>query len=257
VTDDVAQVERVTLIECLDQEWLKLPLAAMQQVGPAVQTLAGILKITNRETFSPIADIARHARLPAATVKKHVRRLDEAGWIENAGRGHTRRGAPRRTATLKITKQTKDHIAPYGMLPWWSCCSIRKVGRLPWCARAVLSIVVARLCSLKAAADRQQDNADAEELAGAIDNLGGDERFRFSLKWLTEQTGLTRESVVTAKGLLNHRYGIVRWTGNNPQLGVTTPTDLLMPNWKFRVVVTPAPKGGVYLAFHRGSDSGP
>jgi hypothetical protein len=145
--------------------------------------------------------------LPRETVKKHLRRLDEAGWIDNAGRGHTRRGAPRRTATLKITKQTIDHIEPYGFLPWWACCEIQKVGRLPWCARAVLSVWMARLCGLKSAVDAQQDAVTDEEYAGAIDNLG-DDRFRFSLNWLAQQTGLTRDSVVTAKRFLNHRYGI-------------------------------------------------
>lgn len=256
--DDTGQVERISLLDSLDdRRWIKLPLAAMQQVGPAVQTLGGLLRMTNRETFAPVADIARHARLPRETVKKHLQRLDEGGWIENAGRQHTRRGAPRRTATIKITKQTKDHLEPYGMLPWWACCSIRKVGRLPWCARAVLSIVMARLCSLKAAVDRQQEVQDEVELAGAIDNMGGDYRFRFSLHSLTEQTGLTRESVVVAKKLLNHRYGIVQWTGDYPRPGVTTETHLLIPNWDFHVVVTPASEGHCHLAFDRGSDSGP
>ncbi len=256
MADDTGQAERITLLDALDQEWLKLPLKAMQDVGPAVQTLAGILKITNRETFSPVAEIARYARLPVATVRKHLIALHTADWLENAGRQHTRRGAPRRTATLKITKQTIDHIEPYGILPWWTCCGIRNVGRLPWCCRAVLSLVMMRLCAIKAAADKQQDVADVEELAGAIDNMGGDERFRFSLEWLTEQTGLDHKSVTKAKRLLNHKYGIVRWRGAEVKKGEATETDLLLPNWDFRVVVTPAQNGGCFLAFSRDGKTG-
>jgi hypothetical protein len=264
VGDDAGQPERITLVGSLDKDqWIKLPLAAMQTVGPAVQTLGGLLKVTNRETYICVADIASKARLPTATVRKHLRRLDEAGWIDNAGRQHTRRGAPRRTATIKITKQTIDHLEPYGMLPWWSCRKIsyvegrtKKVLRLPWCCRAVLSVWMARLCSLKSAAVAQQDAVTDEEYAGAIDNLGGDDRFRFSLRWLTEVTGLTRESVVFAKRFLNHKCGIVRWTGDKPQAGVTTTTDFLYPNWDFRVVSTPASEGRCSLAFDRGSENG-
>jgi hypothetical protein len=114
---------------------------------------------------------------------------------------------------------------------------------------------MSRLCSLKSAVDAQQDAVTDEEYAGAIDNLG-DDRFRFSLNWLAQQTGLTRDSVVTAKRFLNHRYGIVRWFGNKPAAGVTTESHFLLPNWAFGVVVTPASAGHVYLAFDRGSKSG-
>ena len=204
----------------LDGEWIKLPLAVMQDVGPAVQTLGGILKMTNRETYASVASIAEKARLPEATVRKHLVSLDREGWINNRGREHTRRGRPRRTATLAITKKTlaaldgeanPDKLL-YGVLPWWACCSIRKVGKLPWSAKAVQAVVMARLLSLKAAAERDGQ----EELLGAIVNMGGEDRFRFSLGYLMEQTGLTHDSVTTAKRLLHHRFAILR-LGRNPE----------------------------------------
>ena len=254
-TDDRARQE-ISLLESLDGEWLKLPLAVMQEAGPAVQTLAGLLKMTNKETYVPVGDIARRARLPIGTVRKHLVALDAGGWITNHGRQHTRRGRPRRTCTITLTKRTKDKIEPYAILPWWACCNVRKVGKLPWCARAVLSTVMARLMTLKAAAERGGDQDGDDELMGAIDNMGGANRFRFSLDWLVRQTGMTKESVVTGKRLLHHHFGIVRWRGNPIQRGVNTETDMLLPNMRFRVVVTPAPGGGCYLAFDRGSESG-
>ena len=48
----------VSLVDSLSSEWLKLPLVIMQDVGPAVKTLGGLLNITNRETFSPVEEIA-------------------------------------------------------------------------------------------------------------------------------------------------------------------------------------------------------
>jgi len=249
----MTEAEKISLLESLGGEWIALPLTVMRDAGPAVQTLGGLLKITNRETYVAVSEIAGTARLPTATVRKHLVMLDSRGWIASSGRQKTRRGALRRTATTRIAKQTLDHLKPYGILPWWACCSIRKVGRLPWSAKAVFSIVMARLCSLKGAAERDGVDEDAEEM---IAKMGGDDRFEFSLDWLTEQTGLHRETIVRAKRFLNHRYGMVRWIGTPVEAGTDTPTHQLVPNWDFRVVVTPAQKGGVYLAFERGSDSG-
>jgi hypothetical protein len=248
-----ATTEEISLLESLDNEWIKLPLKIMQDVGPAVQTLGGLLKVTNRETYTAVSEIAERARLPVGTVRKHLLTLDNAGWISNRGREHTRRGRPRRTATLAITKKASGAIAPYAILPWWACCQIRKVGRLPWSAKAVLSVVMARLMRLKGAAERD-DNHVGDEVIGSIANMGDEERFRFSLRWLMEQTGLTHDSVTTAKRLLNHRYGIVQWLGRKVAAGADTPTDQLIPNWDFRVVVTSAPQGGCFLAFDRGGE---
>lgn len=250
---DAPEPRRISLLESLDEGWLKLPLAIMQDVGPAVQTLSGLLKVTHRETFSPVSDISAAARVPVATVRKHLVILDQAGWIVHAGREETRGGHLRRTATIKIPKTTIEKSEPYGILPWWACCSIRKVGRLPWSARAVLSVVMARLCSLKATADRQglaDGDGTQEELQDAVDVLGGTERWRFSLAWLTRQTGLDHKSIVTAKAFLNHNCGIVTWEGDTrARPGANIEADVLEPNWGFTVLEIPASEGKCFLEF--------
>ena len=272
-------VRHISLIDSLAEEWLKLPFAVMRDVGPAAQTLGGLLKHTNKETFVTAKDIASKARLPLSTVRKHLVTLDEHGWIENAGRERTRTGRARRTCTIKITQKTRDMMEPYACLPWWACCNISKVGRLPWSSKAVLSVVMARLMSLKAAAiesspdenfTRPAKIADGarrslirepqlhtrpgatrkwlderdEELVGAIDNLGGDERFRFGLDELTRSTGLTRESVVSAKRWLKGRR-LINWSGGDGHLGA----DCLAPNYEFHVVETTTKPGYCTLAF--------
>ena len=151
---DERQVERMSLFESLNGELLKSPFTIMRDSGPAVQGLGGLLKVTMKETFSPVDDIAVKGRLPVATMRKQLITLDKNGWINRRGRERTRRGFPRRTCTIAVTKQTKDHLEPYGILPWWACCNIHKVGKLPWSAKAILSVVMTRLCSLKAAIDR-------------------------------------------------------------------------------------------------------
>lgn len=229
-TTDQTERQEISLLESLNGEWLKLPLVAMQDVGPAVQTLGGLLQMTNKETFSAVGDIAQHARLPVPTARKHLVVLDAAGWITNRGRERTRRGRPRRTATIAIAKQTRGKIEPYGILPWWTCCTIKRVGKLPWSAKAVLSVIMARLTSLKAAAER--DGTD-DDLEGMIENMGGEDRFRFSLSSLVAQTGLTHDSVTTAKQLLDNHFGIVQWKStprpNHGRFkpGVTPDTDQL------------------------------
>ena len=260
-TTDERETQEISLLESLNGEWIKMPLAAMQDVGPAVQTLGGLLKVTNRETYSPVSDIAGKARVPIATARKHLVILDGKGWINNRGREHTRRGAPRRTATIAISKHTKNKIEPYGVLPWWACCSIRKVGKLPWSVKAVLSIIMARLAALRAGAQQQADHQDDEELIGAIDNMGGEDRFRFSLTWLMRQTGLTHDSITTAKRLLKDRFGLVQWIGTpRPKgkfrPGATPETDLLVPNWDFRGLVTPASPEHCYLDFRGYAKTG-
>lgn len=60
--------ESISLEEMLDQQWLRLPHAAMVEAGPASQTLGGLLEITNRETFVTTAAIAAAARVPCREV---------------------------------------------------------------------------------------------------------------------------------------------------------------------------------------------
>jgi hypothetical protein len=247
--------ERLSLLDSLTGEWLKLPLRAMQEVGPAAQTLAGLLAMTHQETFCTVADIAARARVPLGTARKHLRNLVERGWVQNDGRGYTRSGRPRRTCTWKLTKKSIEALENYGILPWWACGSIWGIGRMPWAAKAVLCVVMVRLCGLKAAIERQDGHGlDTGDFRVSIENMGGDERWGFALRRLTALTGLTRHSALVAKRWL-YKYGLVEWRGVAAQHGGPA-ADQLEPNLAFRVVVVPTGPGCCRIALDRGCKSG-
>lgn len=255
-TTNTDGIQRISLFDSLDGEWLKLPKAAMLDVGPAAQTLGAIMKISNRETYVCAAKIAGHARLPLLTVRKHIKTLDTAGWIKNDGRQPTRSGNLRRTATIKVTAKTRDAAYAFGFLPWWACCGIRKVGKLRWSTRAVLAIVMAKLAKLANTAEVQDNAVTGEEFEDFLETLGGRDRFRFGLDELHQATGLHRESIVDAKRSL-HQLKIIRWEGiPRGKKGTACERDWLIPNFGFRVVVTPASPGRCFVEFQGGSENG-
>lgn len=242
--------KQFSLVDCLDLEWIKLPLEAMREVGPAVQTLGGLLRITKRETFVSAARIAERARLPVKTVRNHIELLHNEGWILNTGRQRTRRGFLRRTATISIHKRTIECLQGenskgllYGVLPWWACCSIRNHGKLTWSAKAVLSILMAKLMQVKKVAQEQEMEVD-QWFAGGYD---GGERFQLSLSRLQKETGLSRDAIVDAKQQL-HRRKIIGWSGRKGENGAHQ-TDMIYPSCELRVVQTPAGPGKCYLDF--------
>lgn len=247
-SDDRAR-EEISLFDSLSGGWLKLALPVMRDVGPAAQTLGGILRQTTKETFVAAGAIAQKARLPLATLRKHLVTLHDHGWIANAGRERTRAGRPRRTCTVKLTPKAKSALADYSYLPWWACCSITRIGRLAWSTKAVLSVIMARLAAFKAAIERQEGYVpDEDDFWGVLENMGGEDRFRFSLDRLVNETGLHRETVVDAKQSLA-KAGIIEWMSSDSG-------DVLSPRSAFRVVVTPASEGRCFIAFSRGSESG-
>lgn len=238
--------KEISLLDSLSGEWLKLPTKIMSDVGPATQTFAGVLMITNRETFVSVKAIAARARLPIATVRKHLVTLHDHGWIVNAGRERTRAGRPRRTCTIKLTTKTKAALGDYSYLPLWACCSITKVGRLPWSAKSVLSVVMGRLAAMKSSIERQDGTGlDAEDFWGSLENMGGEDRFRFSHNALEKETGLSRPAIRDAKRRLA-MLKIVDWLEGDAR------GQLLVPNSAFRVVVTPASEGRCFLSFSGG-----
>jgi hypothetical protein len=215
-------VREISLADSSREEWLKLPLAVLRDAGPAAQTLAGVLAISGKETFVSLAAIARRARLPQETAKRHLRILHRKGWIQAKGRCRTRSGVLRRTATVVVTAKTRASLESYGFLPWWAA-----EVKLYWCAKVVLSVWMARYIGLLAV-DKQNEN----------DELVSDrERFRFSLSWLERNTGLSRHSVIRAKRNLN-KFGILHWSGLTPKPGFSCPPDFLSVNDRFRVIVT-------------------
>ena len=107
----------IDLLASLHGEWFKFPLKAMREIGPAVQTLSALLKITSTETFTATSDIALRARLPLKTVYKHLGTLADADFIVNKHREKTRSGwFGRWTATIALTKKTTDNLTPHRFL---------------------------------------------------------------------------------------------------------------------------------------------
>jgi hypothetical protein len=254
--------KEISLIESLDLDsWIKLPLAVMRDVGPATQTLGGLLRLANRETFVAVERIAERARVPLKTARNHLDALRNAGWIVNAGRQRTRAGRPRRTCTITIHPNTTAALVSYGILPWWAAGNIRTVNqkrtgrrgtaKMPWCAKAVLSIIMARLASLVKVVNEQTGKADldTEDMAGSLANLDGSEgwRWRWSVEQLGEQTGLHAESVVQAKRWLA-KHGIINWKSTTGRYG-GSGRHILEPSDSFRVIETPAGEGKCYLDF--------
>lgn len=218
---------------------MALRLAAMREVGPAAQTLAGLLSLQQREIFRPVSDIAESARVPCRTCQKHLATLARKGWITNSGRERTRAGRPRRTCTLRITRKTRD-ATEYAPLPHWAAVMCFKGRRSPWSTRAVLTVVMKRLLAKKAAVERN-DGYEADW--GAIENLRGDFNWQFPLRRLVEDTGLDRKSVIAGKRHL-HRFKIVDWSENKMHDG-GDGSDLLIPQAEFLVRVEPAGPGYV------------
>ena len=224
-----------------------MPFACIRECGPAAQTLAGIRKVTSRETFTEARVLAERSRVPLRTFKRHVATLATHGWIIDRGRESTRSGRARRTNTIRFTKRCSDEFRPFGIMPWWACGRrITKAGKLPWSAKVILSVVLSRLASLKAVADRGDDcDLDPDDLEETLASI----RFRFPLSKLQRQTGLTRDSVIKGKRWLL-RHGLVEIFGGEDD-GVHV-VDCIYPNWSFRVVEKPAGPGACYLSFQRG-----
>lgn len=195
------QTRVFTLVESLDEQWIKLPLPIMQQCGPAVQTVGGLLKITSRETFVTVDVIAEQARLPVATVRKHLKILHDAGWIQNLGRQRTRAGILRRTATIKLRSDCCQ--LPYGALPWWACGT----PKLKWSSQALFSVLMSQLMGLKAASDRNSLSG-CLELEDYLVDCSMAAQFRWGIPRLMEYTGLSRPSCVSAKRELQ-KHGII------------------------------------------------
>ncbi len=248
---DNGQERCITLLDSIERGagWMKLPHDTMRESGPASQTLGGVLRLTNRETFASLETIARAARLQKRTVQRHLAKLDGGGWIRHKGREKTRSGWLRRTATIQVTaKATAAAETAYGVLPWWACCNIRRHGRFTWAARAVLSIVLGRLMSLRAGIEEQDGHGlDECDVWGSIANMGCEDRFRFSLESLQRQTGLTRQAAVDAKRQLS-KAKIVKWTGAAERSG-SQEADVLYPNEDFQVREIPASQGRCFLEF--------
>ncbi len=236
-----ADTKEITLEDTLTGHWLKVPLQAMQECGPAAQTLAGIYVLTNSCTFRQQSEVASESRLSIATCRKHLVTLEQHGWIRNEGRGHTAKGRPRRTATIRLRSKAKTAREPYGMLPWWATCTFRNGRKFKWCSRALLAMWMAELAKIRSA--WMNDDPSGRSFVEYVyeDSTW---RWRMSLDTIQARTGLTRPSVITAKKQLA-AAGVIDWQGSYS-------ADILAPNLDFRVLETPAGPGQCYLDFRGG-----
>lgn len=250
-------VQRISLLDALDGEWIKLPTQAMLECGAAAQTLGGLLRITNRETYASTQKIAAEAGEALSTTRRHLLQLEEAGFIKNVGR------KGRRTPTIRVLQKALDAGQDYGVLPWWAPVRIRTLsrgrsgarggGRMPWGARAVLSVVLTRLATLRKIIDEKdgQCDLDAEDVWGSLEHLGGDAKFRFSIAYLRGQTGLWEQSIIEAKHWLV-RHGLIRryrTTHSNGGFG----RDCLVPSETFRVLIVDAGGDRCWIDFEARS----
>ena len=186
-TTSTDTTKEISLLDSLNQSWLKLPLAVMRDVGPATQTLGAIVRLTTTEMYCSVSKISDISRLPVATTRKHLVTLNDMGWLDNVGREHTRAGRARRTCTIKLTAKTKSTLNDYSILPWWA--NGLRVGFFPWSAKAVLSVVISKLTAMKAAIERQYGTGhDTEHFWDCLENMGGEDQFRFSLDRLHRDT---------------------------------------------------------------------
>lgn len=218
----------------------------MRDVGPAVQTLAGLLRITKRETFSPISDIAARAGVPLKTCRNHFAELENGGWVVNKGRGRNKAGITLRTCTICVTKKTIDSLCSastdgggltYGKLPCWATYKFEINGSwkcLPWGARALLSLVISRMAVVKNSIEPGIGMAEIEpeRFYEEWANMGEDKHFRLSLPTIEKNTGISQRAAGDAKKTLC-------------ELGFIEPTksakgDLLEPNPNFLCTVNSA-----------------
>lgn len=259
VADDTDNSTEESLYDVFgNQNYIKLPVRAMRDCGPAAETLGAMLRyVTDKETFTSAKKIAEALRLPLTTYRRHANQLASNGYLKNVGRENGRR-----SATIRILKKARTAAdTEWGVLPSWARRNIRTVyerftgkrntGQIPWSAKAVLSIVMARLAGLRSVVN-PECWVDGEELWAGVEYLGGHNKFQFSLPALTSQTGLHRESIIEGKNWLRE-HGLVDQFANPGRNG-GSGRDSLMPSPTFRIKKTPIDEKRCYLDFVHSED---
>lgn len=244
----VAETQQISLLDSLSGKgsWLQLPFAVMRDVGPAVQTLAGLLLISRRDTFSPVSDIAERAGLPLKTCRNHFAELESGGWVVNKGRCQNAAGMTVRTCTICVTKKTIDSLCAgsgpssgptYGILPWWATNEFQRPNGswkcLPWGSRALLSLILARMAVMKNTIEPGIGMAaiEADRFYEEWANMEDDRHCRLPLPEIEKITGLSQRAAGDAKKNL-HELGFIEPTKSSKG-------DLLKPNPNFLCMVNP------------------
>jgi hypothetical protein len=210
----MSDIQQVTVLDSLSQELLHLPIDAIRHVGPAAQTLAGLLSITRTQTFVAIDKIAKRSWLPLRTAKYHLRQLQDDNWVKNCGRQKSSSGGLIRTSTLQVTQKALQSRDKYFMLPWWSCCQMSlpdgSVERLSWGSRVLLAMLTTKLAIAKNSYNPGVTSSPVEDSAFwcYYADHGRHEDFAISLKEIHEKTNLTTPTITAAKRQLS-KIGVI------------------------------------------------
>jgi hypothetical protein len=222
--------------DSLDQN-LQIGLPSIRAVGPAAETLATLISISTKDSFVRYSEIARRARLPETTVKKHIAKL-QPDSLENKGRQPTRSGWVRRTTTIRPTKMALGQRDKYILLPWWARCNLnleaidrsRRSCRLSWSEKVLFGFVISQFIKI------QQGEKEAIPGSIACEAFNRD-RYQFSLSGLSAALGLDRKTIVSVKRSL-HRIQLIDWSRDEGS------KDWIAPNFGLKVRNTPAEKPG-------------
>jgi hypothetical protein len=131
---------RLALDEIKTDE-LRFPRAALVEVGPATWTLGAMYRLCSgrrRSTFARLEYIAEMACLPAGksgirACIRHLRKLEQHGWVEKCGRENGRR-----TVTWALTTKAAEQLKPWASCPRWAIKICVDLG-LEWAAVASLA----------------------------------------------------------------------------------------------------------------------
>jgi len=208
--------ETLTAAELRDLTgYLKLPHAAMVDVGSAARLLGVVFELADaqaRETYARVEKIAETALIPTRTAEKQLRKLVKHGWLEHRGRRRPARGVRRRrTVTYRLTKKALTHRSPYAVWPRW----LAGWKDLPPAAHLVYAVILSRHCLVET----------KEEDYGCLDG-----RRSISYSELQRCTGLARASISDALSRLSLPPALIEPSGTE-YLGSQEPHwyDLIIP----------------------------
>jgi len=178
----------VALGEVKNRDCLALLRTATQKVKARTQTLAALRRLADRDTghmFASIKTIAQIACLPERGVKRHLKYLVCFLWIKRRGRVKQRR-----TVSYMLPQHllNRDSAQKYSLLPRWSARMLPS-----WGERVIFSLIVSR-----------------DKLCERVN----EERYEYSIKALSRDSGLGRHAVIEAKQKLLERRIITIYCGD-------------------------------------------
>jgi hypothetical protein len=234
-----ATTKSYDLIKCLEVNFFKLHHEVMKEVGSAAITFGGFVRMTNGvETFpnfKKISLIAKSCRINKSTARKHLKRLQDNGWIKNLGRG------PRRTSTRILTDKAKSMKENFGWLPYF----LLPRRLFSSAALRILSLYFAEIAIIQneALKNKKLGVLKWDELRNiAIEQT----RFNFSLKQIQKLTGISKKSAIKGrKELLKQK--ILIWE-DLPDEDLETRT-ILFPNREICFLVKDCKDGKIKVEF--------